>query len=281
MASAIDPALGPADGSLSHQRRAAGGTTRGKIEGLSLLNLARLLAAEKKTCTLVVPAGGTTGLLFFADGELVDASLGDLVGLHAAYRTLASARDPFEIIPGVETHQRTIHESIEKVLRMAQSRQLNDLAPAVPARGGPSARPEDREGLLPPTPAHPAPRDGAEEDLSLEEGLRQLLALPAEAVAVVDQDSGMCLGTAGGLPFFEVVAAMSTEILAVEHQVIQRMAARDQVEDVLLSLGGQYHILRPLSRRLGLCLFLVLDRRRVKLAWARYRIAEIERRLRI
>jgi hypothetical protein len=48
----------------------------------------------------------------------------------------------------------------------------------------------------------------------------------------------------------------------------------DSIEDILITLGRQYHIIRPLTSRsgTGLFLYLALDRNRGNLALARHQM---------
>jgi len=54
---------------------------------------------------------------------------------------------------------------------------------------------------------------------------------------------------------------------------------QDQIEDILITLGKQYHIIRPLSSNDALFIYLVLDRNRANLAMARHQLREVERTL--
>lgn len=54
------------------------------LRGLSVASFLQLLALEQKTCTVRVNRAGDAGMLFFLQGELIDAWLGDRIGLDAA-----------------------------------------------------------------------------------------------------------------------------------------------------------------------------------------------------
>lgn len=100
----------------------------------------------------------------------------------------------------------------------------------------------------------------------------------ALAAALVDGDSGMLLASAGGNATFdlEIAAAGHTELLRAEHRTMRALGVRDTVQDVLVTLGQQYHLLRPLHSAPNLFLYLALDRERANLAMARHLLAAIE-----
>lgn len=99
-------------------------------------------------------------------------------------------------------------------------------------------------------------------------------------IALADSDNGMCLGSLGGATFnLEVAAAANTEVVRSKRKAIKTLNLRDEIEDILITLGKQYHIIRPVRSRPNLFYYLVLDRQRSNLAMARYTLAEVEREL--
>ncbi len=59
------------------------------------------------------------------------------------------------------------------------------------------------------------------------------------------------------------------------------MNLKDTIEDILITLHGQYHLIRPLSSNDALFIYLVLDKTRGNLAMARHQLSAIEKDLTI
>jgi hypothetical protein len=107
----------------------------------------------------------------------------------------------------------------------------------------------------------------------------------AIGAALVDQTSGMALGTVGGGKNFDltVAAAANTEVIRSKMRTMELLGLRETVEDILVTLGSQYHLLRPITGRSGhgLFLYLALNRDRANLAMARHKLRAIERSLEV
>jgi len=102
----------------------------------------------------------------------------------------------------------------------------------------------------------------------------------AIAIAVVDLESGMSLGQAGGGNLdMEVAAAGNTEVVRAKMRVMAQLGLNTEIEDILITLGNQYHIIRPVKGKggAGLFLYFALDRAQANLAMARRQLAEIEK----
>jgi hypothetical protein len=98
----------------------------------------------------------------------------------------------------------------------------------------------------------------------------------ATGAALVDYTSGMALGTIGGSKGFDltVAAAGNTDVVrAMEH-----LGLKGEIEDILITLSDQYHLIRLIKGRggNGLFLYLVLDSKRANLAMARHQLKRIE-----
>lgn len=114
--------------------------------------------------------------------------------------------------------------------------------------------------------------------------LKEMMAIDgAIGAAVVDYNSGMALGTLGGSKDLDlqVAAAGNTEVIKAKLRTMEALQLKDSIEDILITLSGQYHIMRPLNGRggKGLFMYLALDRNRANLALARHTLRSLEEKL--
>ncbi|GAA1382013.1 MULTISPECIES: hypothetical protein [Kitasatospora] len=122
---------------------------------------------------------------------------------------------------------------------------------------------------------------------NLETSLKEAMAIEgAIGVALVDYGSGMALGTLGdgGELDLNVAAAGNTDVVRAKMRAMEHLNLLDnEIEDILVSLTSQYHLLRPLTTQggRGLFLFLALNRGRANLAMARHQLKRIETALEI
>ena len=85
----------------------------------------------------------------------------------------------------------------------------------------------------------------------------------------------------GGSPAvdLEIAAAGNTEVMRAKMKTMKMLNLQDIIDDILISLGTQYHLIRPLSKHEGLFLYIVLDKSKSNLALARRGLIETDRRL--
>ncbi|MCQ9136060.1 MULTISPECIES: hypothetical protein [Streptomyces] len=107
----------------------------------------------------------------------------------------------------------------------------------------------------------------------------------ALGVAVVDYTSGMALGTLGGGKDLDlnIAAAGNTDVIRAKVRTMEHLGLKGEIEDILITLATQYHLIRLLKGRTGsgLFIYLVLDRGRSNLAMARHQLKRIEAELEV
>ncbi|MFC6084286.1 hypothetical protein [Sphaerisporangium aureirubrum] len=116
--------------------------------------------------------------------------------------------------------------------------------------------------------------------------LKEMMSVDgAIGAAVVDYGSGMALGALGGSKDLDlqVAAAGNTEVIKAKLRTMEALRLQDGIEDILITLNTQYHVIRPLAGRSGkgLFLYLALDRQRANLALARHSLRHIEEKLEV
>jgi hypothetical protein len=117
--------------------------------------------------------------------------------------------------------------------------------------------------------------------MNIETALKEAMSIEgATGAALVDWESGMALGTLGGGKYLDLdlAAAGNTEVVRSKLRTVESLRLDDTVEDILITLTKQYHLIRLLSNADGhkLFLYLVLDRNKANLALARHHLKRIE-----
>jgi predicted regulator of Ras-like GTPase activity (Roadblock/LC7/MglB family) len=115
---------------------------------------------------------------------------------------------------------------------------------------------------------------------NIQESLDSLVAIDgAMCAALVDSSSGMLLGKAGSGLDLEIAAAGNTEVVRAKLTTIKSLGLNDTIDDILITLSTQYHIIRPLEETPEVFIYLVLDSKKSNLALARLKVKEADKQL--
>ena len=115
--------------------------------------------------------------------------------------------------------------------------------------------------------------------------LKKLMSSVEGAIgaALVDFDGGLTLGTIGGgdVLDLDIAGAGNLEVVRAKVRVMEQLGLDDQIEDILITLGKQYHIIRPLESRPTMFLYLAIHRDQGNLGLARHQLRSIENGLEV
>jgi hypothetical protein len=120
----------------------------------------------------------------------------------------------------------------------------------------------------------------------MDTALKELMQIDGViGAALVDYNSGMALGTLGSSKELDlaVAAAGNTEVVRAKMRTLEMLKIKDTIEDILITLGTQYHLIRPLTSRggQGLFIYIALAKSRANLAMARLQLRRVEEDLQI
>lgn len=137
----------------------------------------------------------------------------------------------------------------------------------------------------PKRPMSPTSTLSGENSMSnIKTSLDELMTLDgAIAGAIVDWESGLTLGTIGGGPTFDVELAASgnTGVVKAKMTVMRALGIKGGIEDILITLADQYHLLRPLTSNTSLFVYVAIDKSRGNLGLARHKVRQIETALKL
>ncbi len=95
---------------------------------------------------------------------------------------------------------------------------------------------------------------------------------------LVDSESGLMLASEEGTGALDLEAAgaANMEVVRAKNAAMKALGLKDKIEDILISLGGQYHLIRPLASNKDIFMYVALDRKRANLGMARLAVKKVE-----
>lgn len=117
--------------------------------------------------------------------------------------------------------------------------------------------------------------------LTIKESLAELLDIEgAIGAAIVDYESGMTLGSDGGRNLdMELAGAGTTEVVRSKKNIIHDLGIDERIEDLLISLDTQYHLIRMCQNHEDIFIYTVINRDKGNLGLARRQIDSVDQRL--
>lgn len=103
----------------------------------------------------------------------------------------------------------------------------------------------------------------------------------AMGCCLVDYTSGMLLGKSGGGVDLDMAGAGNTKVIRAKMETMKTLGISGSIEDILITLDSQFHIIRPSAEHDGLFIYLVLDKEKSNLALARRKVMAVEKTLEI
>ncbi|MCH9651201.1 MAG: response regulator [Deltaproteobacteria bacterium] len=243
-----------------------------QVEGVTLAGFAQLLALERKTGRLRIACAGRRGDLYFQQGHLEDAQVGELRGDDAALEIFNWPEEAkLELLTDLSPRQQTVRLSLNHLLLEAM--RLRDESAEYSEEASQAA-------------AVGAPPQACLKEVAINSSTKTAMQIAmkisgALGIALVDSDKGENLAQAGGGEGLnlDLVGNCHTPMVRAKLDTMAKLKLDDNIEDILITLGRQYHIIRPLHRVANHFLFLAMDRDVANLALARLQLATIERGL--
>jgi CheY-like chemotaxis protein len=277
----------------------------GAISVQTMPDIVQLYALSSATGMLTVKHGEELGELWFENGAVRHAQTPRHRGDEAFYEVMTWSGGEFWMRAGAQTNERSVVTSWQELL-MESCRRIDEAkreGGRQSRRGWTQAPPppseEDEDGFdlgfaefEPAAPSGAASeratpnmieKEGTEDPMNVKDALTKLNAMDGfVGAALVDSESGMLLGQeGGGAVNLEIAAAGNTEVVRAKRKTMGNLGLKDAIEDILITLGKQYHLIRPLRSRPTIFFYVALDRSRANLAMARIALADVERDLQV
>lgn len=283
-------------------RKALASTTGlwGEVQELSLLDMLQMYHYGRRSLVVAL-SGEVEGRITFDNGEIVDATAGELRGLAALSQLLRMTTGLVRTEIGAGSSERTIEADFQSTLLEAlrlldeENRSANDssehemeLALAGLAssgiNGSSAALESGREinastnigtiehsSILLDLERSPQGERIMATEKQLQEALQKIQAEISGYIgaSVVDLETGMTLAVLSARPDFDLstASAYNSEMVKQKLKIIKALNLKTTLEDMLLTLGDQIHLIKIVTP--GTFLYLAAERASTNLAIVR------------
>ena len=234
---------------------------QGNLKDMAVADLIQHNCQDHKTARLTVEHNNQEAVLFFNEGMVQHAKMDNTEGEEVVYEVLGWQDGRFTLELGEKPPTVTIERSWSGLL-LAGAQRLDEIQHQTINNSN-----KERSKMA-----------------GIKETLDELMGFDgAVAVALVDWESGMTLGTAGGSRALNIdlAAAGNTNVVRAKLAVMKDLKIKGGIEDILITLTEQYHLIRPLSSSPHLFIYLALKKAQANLGLARHKLAALEQELEV
>ncbi len=97
---------------------------------------------------------------------------------------------------------------------------------------------------------------------------------------LVDSETGLMMASEGGGALdLEAAGAANTEVVKAKLAAIEMLGLDDSIDDILITLGKQFHLIRPLADAPTVFLYVALDKKTANLGMARVQVKKVEQKI--
>lgn len=97
---------------------------------------------------------------------------------------------------------------------------------------------------------------------------------------LVDSETGLMMASEGGGKLdLDAAGAANTEVVKAKLAAIEMLGLDDNIDDILITLGKQFHLIRPLEKSPTVFLYVALDKKAANLGMARVQVKKCEQGL--
>lgn len=266
---------------------------QGDLQEMNLPNLVQLILHSGGRARILIHHGVHVGALYIADRQLQHATLTvngheETSGPEAVYQILCWETGQFKVERAISPPRRSLEQSwdfllMEGLRRLDESRQTSveepqqELEEASLADLLQDLNADDAEAIQDLLHKQEKLQQQETKMSNIQQTLNEIMALDgAIATALVDWQSGMTLGTAGTGLNIELAAAGNTNVVRAKLAVMKDLGIKGNIEDILITLTDQYHLLRLFKKDPHLFLYVAIDKQKGNLGLARHRLNAIE-----
>lgn len=262
----------------------------GNLEAMDLPTLIQFIGQNGNMAVVRLTNDSSKGDIYLKDGLLCHAELtrGDgstQVGEEAVYEMLSWEKGRFKVQKEVVAPEVSMQEPwdflLMEGLRLLDEGRLNSLN---------SAQENSFAEILSTTEVVVTEDKVSTTNLNkeifdmsnLQETLDGLMHISgAKAAALVDWESGLTLGTIGSGMDIDLAAAGNTNVVRSKLEVMKGLKIKGGIEDILITLTDQIHLIRLLESSPNLFIYVALDRASANLGMARHQLVALEKELTI